>query len=71
MGDIAKNVGEFAHGGYLILEWGILNVHRLGAIFNHSSLFNVSIENVLQLRLVVRSIDNVTLVDRIDVSLGS
>ena len=27
MGDIAKNMGEFAHWGFWILEWGILNVH--------------------------------------------
>ena len=27
MGEIAKNMGEFAHGRFWILEWGILNVH--------------------------------------------
>ena len=29
MGDIAKNVGEFRHGGLKILEWEILNVHHI------------------------------------------
>ena len=33
MWDIAKNVGEFAHGGFWILEWGILNVHPV-MLFN-------------------------------------
>ena len=37
MGDIAKNVGEFTHGGFWILEWGILNVHR-NILFDFSKL---------------------------------
>ena len=32
MGDIAKNVVEFQHGGYWIIEWGILNVHRFSVV---------------------------------------
>ena len=28
MGDFAKNVRDFQHGGFWILKWGILNVHQ-------------------------------------------
>ena len=35
MGGIANNVGEFQHGGYWILEWGILNVHRLRSNYKY------------------------------------
>ena len=44
MGDIAKNMGEFAHGGFWILEWGILNVHHYH-IMNSQSGFLISAQS--------------------------
>ena len=42
MRDIAKNVGEFQHGGYWILELGILNVHHLSINLNPVNLHDIA-----------------------------
>ena len=45
MGDVAKNVGEFAHEEFWILELGILNVHYSKHVLK-MSVFGMRILNL-------------------------